>query len=470
MLGFEYREDSLSRIADDISQTPGGRGLTGTGGATLPVAGDIDVFELFGELELPIVQDAPLVRELGLKAGYRWSDYTTAGLDPQTRAATSNDFTAETYFVGASYAPLDDLRFRVNFSRAIRAPNVFDLFVGANTSLTDLSTGENGLFDPCASGPDAAGNTGITPKASFEACARTGVTRAQYGRIEDNPAGQFNIITGGNAQLEPETADTVTFGVVFTPRFVEGLSVSLDWFDIEVTDAIGTIPAQASLDGCIEGGAGAGVFCSLIQRDTFGTLWLSNDGPGGRIAGISEQNANIARIETRGVDLGITYSLDMGRWGFLSIDYSGTFLNTLATTPFKGAKPIECAGFYAGQCELPSPEYRHRMLATWDTPMDISVAMTWRHVGETTLFGLDKQAAAQRPEQMNDYLEERNYVDLSVNYDFNDRINLRAGINNVFAKDAPISTNVGTGTGNNNTYPGLFDTSRTLFAGATFRF
>ena len=471
LLGVEYREDSLERIADDISQIPGGRGLTGTGGATLPVAGDIDVFEIFGEFELPIIQDAPFVQELGLKAGYRWSDYTTAGLDPQTRAATSNDFTADTYFVGASYTPLDDLRFRANFSRAIRAPNVFDLFIGANTGLTDLSTGENGLFDPCASGPDASGNTGITPRGSLEACARTGVTRAQYGNIEDNPAGQYNIITGGNAQLEPETADTVTFGVVFTPRFVEGLSVTLDWFDIEVTDAIDQIPAQASLDGCIAGGPSANVFCSLIQRDTFGTLWLSSDAPGGRVAGISQQNQNIASIETRGIDLGITYALDMNRWGFFSLDYSGTFLNTLAETPFKGAAPIECAGFYAGQCELPSPEYRHRMLATWDTPMDdISVIMTWRHIGETTLFGLDKSAAAQRREQMNDYLEARNYVDLSVTYNFNDSINLRAGINNVFAKDAPLSTSVGTGTGNNNTYPGLFDTSRTLFAGATFRF
>ena len=101
---------------------------------------------------------------------------------------------------------------------------------------------------------------------------------------------------------------------------------------------------------------------------------------------------------------------------------------------------------------------------------DLSVIMTWRHIGETTLFGLDKSAAAQRREQMNDYLEARNYVDLSVTYNFNDSINLRAGINNVFAKDAPLSTSVGTGTGNNNTYPGLFDTSRTLFAGATFRF
>ncbi|MEM8492339.1 MAG: TonB-dependent receptor [Pseudomonadota bacterium] len=471
LVGVEYREDSLSRISDDISQIPGGRGLTGTGGATLPIAGDIDVFEIFFEAELPIIQDAPFAEELGLSFGYRYSDYTTAGLDPQTQQNTTGTFTADTWFVGGTWTPIEDVRFRANVSRSIRAPNVFDLFVGANTGLVDLSTNENGLFDPCASGFDATGAVNVLPAASLEACQRTGATAAQYAAgIEDNPAGQFNTITGGNAQLEAETSDTTTFGVVITPRAVEGLSIAIDYFEIEVSDAIGTIPPQASLDGCIAGGPGSDVFCSLIQRDTFGTLWLSNDAPGGGIAGISEQNANIALLETRGIDLNIKYQLDMGNLGFLSVDYASTFLDTLDETPFDGADPIECVDFYAGQCNLPNPEYRHRLLATWDTPMDFSVAVTWRHIGETTLFGLDRQAASQRDEQLNDFLEERNYLDVAVNYDLNDSVNLRLGVNNVFAKDPPLSTNVGTGTGNNNTYPGLFDTSRFIFAGATVRF
>jgi outer membrane receptor protein involved in Fe transport len=96
--------------------------------------------------------------------------------------------------------------------------------------------------------------------------------------------------------------------------------------------------------------------------------------------------------------------------------------------------------------------------------------MTWRHVGETTLYGLDTGAASQRDEQMNDYLETRNYLDLSANYVVNENITVRAGANNLLAEDAPLSTNVGTGTGNNNTYPGLFDVSRFLFAGVTYKF
>ncbi len=135
------------------------------------------------------------------------------------------------------------------------------------------------------------------------------------------------------------------------------------------------------------------------------------------------------------------------------------------------ADAIECVDFYAGQCALPTPEYTHRALLNWSTPVSgLGVAMTWRHVGETTLFGLDAAAAANREEQMNDYMEERNYLDLSANYAVTENITIRAGANNLLAEDAPLSTNVGTGTGNNNTYPGLFDVSRFFFAGATYKF
>ena len=139
--------------------------------------------------------------------------------------------------------------------------------------------------------------------------------------------------------------------------------------------------------------------------------------------------------------------------------------------PFAGANAIKCVDFYAGQCGLPNPEYTHRILGNWITPVNgLSLAATWRFVGETTLYGLDKAAASARAEQMNDYLEERDYLDISLRYAVTDNITVRAGVNNAFAEDAPLSTNVGTGTGNNNTYPGLFDVNRFYFAGLTYRF
>ncbi len=465
LVGFESRTDELSRLADDISKIPGGRGLTGTGGATLPITGEIEVDELFVEFSVPVISGQPLAEEVGISAGYRYSDYTTNG------NGISNSFDTDTWFAGVSWALTDEFRVRVNQSVAIRAPNVFDLYVGINTGLVDLSTGENGLFDPCASAP------GVAPTASLEACARTGASAAQYNTgIEDNPAGQYNLITGGNPNLITEQSETTTFGIVYTPNWLSGLSVAIDYFDITVEDAIGSIPAQASLDGCIAGGAGSDVFCSLITRDTAGTLWLSNDAPDGGLAGISQQNANIALRSTEGIDINVTYNVNLSDWGLdnwgsLNFDYAATILDTLDEVPFAGADTIECRDFYAGQCNLPNPEYQHRLLGNWITPLDgLRVSFTWRHVGETTLFGLDEAAAGQRPEQLNDHLETRDYLDISANYVLNENITFRFGANNVLAEDAPLSTNVGTGTGNNNTYPGLYDVSRFYFAGATYRF
>ena len=406
------------------------------------------------------MQGASFADEIGVSAGYRYSDYTTNG------NGVSNSFDTDTWFAGVSWTINEEVRLRVNQSVAIRAPNVFNLYVGINTGLVDLSTGENGLFDPCASAP------GVSPAASQEACARTGATAAQYqAGIEDNPAGQYNLITGGNPNLVAETGETTTFGVVYTPNWLDGLSVAVDFFDITVEDAIGSIPAQASLDGCIAGGDGSGTFCSLIQRDTAGTLWLSNDAPGGGLAGISQQNANITSLTTEGIDINVTYGVDLSDWGSINVDYAATILDTLDTIPFAGADVIACRDLYAGQCGLPNPQFQHRLLGTWATPVEgLRVAATWRHVGETTLYGLDTAAAASRPEQMNDYMEQRDYLDISGNYILTENITLRAGVNNVLAEDAPLSTNVGTGTGNNNTYPGLYDVNRFFFAGATYRF
>merc|ERR1712093_711386 len=121
--------------------------------------------------------------------------------------------------------------------------------------LFDLTQGSNGIYDPCA---------GTTPTATAAQCANTGVTAAQYGNIADNPAGQFNTLTGGNPDLEPEKSDTYTFGFVATPSAIPGLTVSMDYFDITVEDLVGTVPQKLALDSCLE--TGDPFFCSLVNR------------------------------------------------------------------------------------------------------------------------------------------------------------------------------------------------------------
>ena len=447
LVGVEYREDMLARLSDDISKISGGRGLTGTGGATLPIAGEIEVEEVFMELSLPLVTGAPMAQELGLTAGYRYSDYTTNG------NGVSNSFDADTYFAGISWAPNDEVRFRINQAVAIRAPNVFDLYVGINTGLVELAP-VNGDGDPC-SGP--------TPSASQQACANTGLSASQYGSVDPSAAGQFNLITGGNPNLVAEESETTTFGVVITPSMIENLSIAIDYFDIEVTDAIGSVPAQTSLDRCLETGDPA--FCANVRRDTAGTLHLLNEAPDGGLAGISTQNVNVATFATEGVDVNITYSYDLNDMGTINFDYAATFLDTNYSIAIPGDDKVECAGAYAGPCGLPAPEYNHRFLATWVTPYDVVVSATWRHIGETDLYGIDEPRG-----YLEDAMEERNYLDLAATYDLNENVSLRFGANNVLGDDAPVTTSSGTGTGNNNTYPGLFDVSTYLFAGVTVKF
>ena len=447
LVGFEMREDKLGRLADDISKISGGRGLTGTGGATLPIAGSIEVEEIFMEMSMPLITGKPMIQELGLTAGYRYSDYTTNG------NGLSNSFDADTYFAGISWAPNDEVRFRFNQAVAIRAPNVFDLYVGINTGLVELSP-VNGDGDQC-SGP--------TPVATQAQCANTGLSAAQYGSVDPSAAGQFNLITGGNPNLVAEEGETTTFGVVITPSMIENLSVSIDYFDIEVTDAIGSVPAQTSYDRCLTTGDPA--FCANVTRDTAGTLHLLNEAPDGGLSGLSEQNVNVSTFATEGVDVNVTYMLDLSDMGSINFDYAATFLDTNYSVAIPGDDKVECAGAYAGPCGLPAPEYNHRFLATWMTPYDVNVSATWRHIGETDLYGLDDPQG-----YLEDSMEERNYLDVAATYDYSENVQIRVGANNILGDDAPVTTAAGTGTGNNNTYPGLFDVSTYLFAGVTVKF
>ena len=447
LIGFEMREDKLGRLADDISKISGGRGLTGTGGATLPIAGSIEVEEIFMEMSMPLITGKPMIQELGLTAGYRYSDYTTNG------NGVSNSFDADTYFAGISWAPNDEVRFRFNQAVAIRAPNVFDLYVGINTGLVELAP-VNGDGDQC-SGP--------TPVATQAQCANTGLSAAQYGSVDPSAAGQFNLITGGNPNLVAEEGETTTFGVVITPSMIENLSVSIDYFDIEVSDAIGSVPAQTSYDRCLTTGDPA--FCANVTRDTAGTLHLLNEAPDGGLSGLSQQNVNVSTFATEGVDLNVTYMLDLSDMGSINFDYAATFLDTNYSVAIPGDDKVECAGAYAGPCGLPAPEYNHRFLATWMTPYDVNVSATWRHIGETDLYGLDDPQG-----YLEDSMEERNYLDVAATYDYSENVQIRVGANNILGDDAPVTTSAGTGTGNNNTYPGLFDVSTYLFAGVTVKF
>ena len=451
LVGFEQRTDKLDARPDEISQVPGG-GFTGVGGATLPVRGEVDVTELFTEFEIPLVSDIVAIQELTLRGQYRYSDYEGSGNN------TTSPFETDTYGMSLAWAPIDTLRFRAQYQRAVRAPNVIELYTGQNTNLPNLSsagTNANGvqLFDPCAS--DA-------PIATLEECARTGVTAAQYGTILDVISGQTQSLTGGNPDLQAEEADTVTFGFVWTPEFIEGLSVSVDYFNILVEDVISAgIPAQTTLDQCLA--TGDDTFCSLIQRAPRGDLASGTQG-----VGFQQTNINLAELETTGLDFQVVYDFDIGSHGF-RIDYASTYLDQLDTTPFPGGDVIECAGFFGNNCQggpgqnSVSPEYRHRVVGTWMSPWSIDFGMTWRYFDEVKN---DNAGDTVEPK-----LDAINYVDLTASWWIMDgTIQIRGSLLNVLGEDPPVFTSAGPSLGNGNTYPTTYDTGTVMTLGFKWNF
>ncbi len=448
--GFEFRGDSLERIPDEISQA-GSAGLTGVGGAVTPLAGEVRVTEVFTEVKLPLIQGQPFFQDLTIQGAYRYSDY-----EVEDDLGFSNTFDATTFNAGLTWQPIDDIRLRAQFQRAIRAPNVFELFSDVNSGLFDLPN-----EDPCS---------GATPRATFEQCARSGVTAEQFGNIEVSAAGQYNSIIGGNRELNPESSDTYTAGVIFTPRFLDSLTVSIDYFNIEIEDYINSIPPQTTLDLCIF----EGQFCNLVRRDPLGTLWLQANTAEGDLAGVEATNQNIASYSTDGLDFIVDYTYDLGRLGYgdlglFNVNFAATYLLSLDFVDFAGAPVTECAGKYLGSCTgagsivgVPSPKYRHLTTFTWQSPYDVDVRLTWRHMG-----GVEAVDPATT-NALNDTIDSFNYLDAAVGWQFRDDMRFRAGVNNVFDTDPPLVSDPGTGQGNNNTFPGVYPaTGRFIFFGLT---
>ncbi|MCK0069234.1 TonB-dependent receptor domain-containing protein [Kordiimonas laminariae] len=459
LFGFEFRRDGLRTQADGTNQSGS---LVGSGGAVLPTNGETEVYDFFTEVQVPIIQGADFAKELTLTGAYRRSEYSSTDI---LNNVEGGDFGADAYSLGISWAPVDDIRFRVQYQRAVRAANIGELFLPQNTNLTSLS-------DPCA----GFAGTDDAPTATAAACANTGVTAAQFGAIPPD-SGQLNVLVGGNPNLQPETSDTFTVGVVIQPEAIPGLSVSVDYYNIDITDVVSTIPASFTLQRCLD--TGDAQFCNLINRGPDGSLTFFPR----EQANIVTTNTNIGAFKTSGLDWQVAYNFGIGEdWGDLALSYVATYQFENTSTPLPGAGTFDCVGFFDQGCGNPTFTYRHIVNANWQTPWDVTVAANWRYfaavdrissidtdTGEITTF-----ADEGNGELTSATLEAQHYFDLTVFWDATENVQLRAGVRNVFDNDPPVLPAFGPSPTANveaNTVAGVYEAGgRFIFFGAKFSF
>jgi outer membrane receptor protein involved in Fe transport len=431
--GLERRKEFLNLQTDTEFETGD---LAGQGGATRSVSGKLDVDEWFTEARLPLAQRVPLADLLSINGSYRRSNYSTGK-------------NTDTYGIGAEWAPVRNYRARASYQHAVRHANIQELFQPQGNNLFGMAG------DPCG---------GPTPTATAAQCALSGVTPGQYGSgILNNPAGQFNFLQGGNPDLNPETANTYTLGLVMTP--VRNFTASIDWWDIKIDDAVGNAPPATILTQCLN----AGRFCNLVQRDALGTLWLQ---PNGRIVAT---NQNLGMYHVSGLDIAANYTWRMGNAGGFGLHFLGSYLSKWEFEPIKGLGTFDCAGFYGPQCGAPNPVWRHKARASWASPWNVDLALTWRHISEIKHEGMstDPDLAGFVP-YTNRVLGERNYLDLAAQWNINKTFSLRGGVNNIFDRDPPIVSNAAADPsifGNGNTFPQIYDAlGRLVFVNLTMKF
>jgi iron complex outermembrane recepter protein len=267
--GLEYRRETADQTVDAIQLA---RRFAYSN--LVPLSGRVSVKEAYAEAVVPLAKDVALAKSLELNGAVRVTDYSTTG-------------TVTTWKVGGNYEPVDGLRFRVVRSRDIRAPNILEL-----NSPTVLVS---------------AGNVGTDPRT--------------------NTSVVFASFTSGNPFLKPEIANTLTAGLVLQPRFLPGLNLSLDFYEIKLQDAVQTLSNQQTLNECQNGNT---TICNFVARDTTGKL-----------ISVTNVVANLARITTRGFDLEASYRTQLGN-GRLELRVLGNYLKNYIVDV--GTSKIDYAG------------------------------------------------------------------------------------------------------------------------------
>jgi iron complex outermembrane receptor protein len=413
VFGAEHREEQGADLPDALIAL----GIT-SGSSREKTQGQYEVDELYTEMNFPLLADVAFAESLEVDGALRYSDYDTFG-------DTTN------YKLGLRWIPVDGLMVRSTISTAFRAPSTSELFAGNQDNSPTV-------VDKCAVNPTAF-------------CIADGVPVAGFEPIGD----QLSSTLGGNADLTPEEADTLTVGLVYSPDFVEGLSFTVDYWDIELENAISSIGEQLILDKC----ATEGLYCNLITRYTSGPLL-------GNSSDIDNRNINVGGITSQGYDFNVQYALET-EIGNLSFGLDSTFYDKYDITQADGSV-IQNAGWFRrneGDGNFPEWKTNFSMQLAAD---DWSASWKVRYIGEA----LETFDANNDEDTDLDDLSDSRTIDSQILHDarftyYFDNISTTLAVSNVFDQDPPYAA-----TGfNDNTDPRTYSTTgRHLYLGVGVKF
>lgn len=408
VLGGEYRKElSDSRPSDiellaDSLEYP----LTGVGRASR-TQGEFDVSEVFAEVSVPILRDQPFAKAVDLSGAYRYSDYSTSG-------------GADTWNVNGRWAIDDTIALRTTVARAVRAPNIVNLFQGRQQTFGTFA-------DPCSVENLTEGENPTLRAQNCDTDLRAAGV-ANPATFINNSSEAVGGFIQGNPLLQPESADTWTLGVVLTPQDIPGLSLSLDYYNIEIADAIQSYSSQRIVDNCYDLPR-PNQFCDLIERGTVG-------GNPGRITTFSQIPGNLASYETSGWDINAQYRLDPANFGVeqdigtFNFALVANILDTLTFTEVSGAEPTNSQGL------IDAPEYTATFDVTWNWKnFSANYGFSW--FAET--YRQSRISRANNPDAYEEQYREfpaREVHDFRIAYDVNEGVGVYAGVNN-FTDEQP---------------------------------
>jgi len=392
VVGVEWRRET-SRANPPIENQ---KGLT-FGNVILPTDGKFDVKEGFLEVRVPLLKDAPFAEILQVSGALRQSDYSTVG-------------STTTWNAGALWAPVSDISFRGTVSESVRAPNISELFSPQSQTFEFID-------DPC----DIANvNNGTQYRAANCAAllSELGIDPSTY---TDPNSASIPGFQQGNPNLSEETSRSYTFGAVFRPRFIPGLALSIDYYDINIKGAISTADAQDIADTCVDQPTLDNVFCDALTRDP----------ERGGIDSFIVQPENVASFRTRGIDFNLAYLLDPARFGVDSdigtfrLSLVGNRLDRLTTIPTIGADQIN------ERTTAYRPKWQTSFDATWYFH-GLTVNYGYSYFSKTARFTLLEIAAQPdiaSPDNI--YYDAFQQHDLHVAYDFANAYQVYAGVRNL---------------------------------------